>query len=77
MAARERERVGRVGRLGDLREVEETRDHHLNRSLVGPTVSRHGELIFMVASSCREAEYGKWKKIFGVATLGFEYAGRA
>lgn len=40
------------------------------------TVSRRGEFMFMVAGSCREEEYPKWKQAFAVAALSFNPVGK-
>jgi hypothetical protein len=48
----------------------------LGRTLTRLTVSRRGDLIFMVAGSCREEEYGKWKQAFAVAALSFSPTGK-
>lgn len=39
------------------------------------TVSRRGELLFMVAGSAREADFGKWRRPFGAAAVSFEPTG--
>lgn len=35
------------------------------------TASRHGDRIFLVASTCPEKDYSKWKKVFGFAAVSF------
>jgi hypothetical protein len=40
------------------------------------TASRRGEFIFAVACSAPEAEYSKYKRIFGVAVVNFDPSGR-
>lgn len=46
------------------------------RTLTRLTVSRRGDFIFMVAGSCREEEYAKWKQAFAVAALSFSPTGK-
>jgi len=46
------------------------------KTLTRLTVSRRGDLIFMVAGSCREDDYAKWKQAFAVAALSFSPTGK-
>lgn len=48
----------------------------LGATLTRLTVSRRGEFIFMVAGSCKEADYAKWKQAFAVAALSFSPTGK-
>jgi len=48
----------------------------LGRTLTRLTVSRRGDLIFMVAGSCREEAYPRWKQAFAVAALSFSPTGK-
>ena len=48
----------------------------LGKTLTRLTVSRRGDLVFLVASSCPERDYGKWKKAFAVAALSFSPTGK-
>ncbi len=36
------------------------------------TVSRRGDLIFMIAASAKEAEFAKWKRTFATAVVTFD-----
>ena len=40
------------------------------------TVSRRGEYVFLIAGSCKEADYGKWRQPFAVASLSFDPRGK-
>ena len=40
------------------------------------TVMRRGDYIFMVAGSCKEADYPKWRQTFAVAALSFNPVGK-
>jgi hypothetical protein len=40
------------------------------------TASRRGDYIFMVAGSCKEADYPKWRQTFAVAALSFNPIGK-
>lgn len=40
------------------------------------TVSRRGDLVFLVAGSCPERDYAKWKQAFAVAALSFNPSGK-
>jgi hypothetical protein len=48
----------------------------LGKTLTRLTVSRRGDLIFMVAGSCPAADYPKWKQAFAVAALSFSPTGK-
>ncbi|HTE49656.1 MAG TPA: hypothetical protein VK698_02200 [Kofleriaceae bacterium] len=48
----------------------------LGKTLTRVTVSRRGDLIFMVAGSTREKDYPKWKQAFAVAALSFDPKGK-
>ena len=48
----------------------------LGNTLTRLTVSRRGDLVFLVAGSCREADYPKWKQAFAVAALSFKPTGK-
>ena len=48
----------------------------LGKTLTRLTVSRRGDLVFMVAGSCRAADYPKWKRAFAVAALSFSPTGK-
>lgn len=48
----------------------------LGNTLTRLTVSRRGDLIFMVAGSCPEGDYPKWKQAFAVAALSFSPTGK-
>jgi hypothetical protein len=48
----------------------------LGKTLTRLTVSRRGELVFLVASSCPERDYPKWKRAFAVAALSFSPTGK-
>ncbi len=48
----------------------------LGKTLTRLTVSRRGDLVFMVAGSCPEKDYTKWKQAFGVAALSFSPTGK-
>jgi hypothetical protein len=48
----------------------------LGKTLTRLTVSRRGDLVFLVAGSCREADYPKWKQAFAVAALSFSPTGK-
>jgi hypothetical protein len=40
------------------------------------TVMRRGDYIFMVAGSCKESDYPKWRQAFAVASLSFNPVGK-
>jgi hypothetical protein len=46
------------------------------KTLTRLTVSRRGDFIFMVAGSCPERDYPKWKQTFAVAALSFSPTGK-
>ena len=46
------------------------------KTLTRLTVSRRGDLVFLVAGSCPEADYPKWKQAFAVAALSFSPTGK-
>lgn len=48
----------------------------LGKTLTRLTVSRRGDLVFLVASSCLERDYPKWKRAFAVAALSFRPTGK-
>lgn len=48
----------------------------LGKTLTRLTVSRRGDLVFMVAGSTREKDYPKWKQAFAVAALSFDPKGK-
>lgn len=48
----------------------------LGNTLTRLTVSRRGDLVYLVAGSCREADYPKWKQAFAVAALSFKPTGK-
>jgi hypothetical protein len=48
----------------------------LGETLTRLTVSRRGDLIFMVAGSCPEDDYAKWKQAFALAALTFSPTGK-
>jgi hypothetical protein len=48
----------------------------LGETLTRLTVSRRGDLVFMVAGSCPEDDYPKWKQAFAVAALSFNPSGK-
>lgn len=48
----------------------------LGATLTRLTVSRRGDLVFLVAGSCRESDYPKWKRAFAVAALSFDPRGK-
>ena len=48
----------------------------LGKTLTRVTVSRRGDLIFMVAGSTREKDYPRWKQAFAVAALSFDPKGK-
>ncbi len=45
-------------------------------ALTRVTASRRGEYIFVIASTCTEAQYPKYKKIFGLAAVSFNPSGK-
>jgi hypothetical protein len=44
----------------------------LGETLTRLTVSRRGDIVHLVAGSCREADYPRWKQAFAVAALSFQ-----
>lgn len=48
----------------------------LGKTLTRVTVSRRGDLVFLIAGSCREQDYAKWKQAFAVAALSFSPTGK-
>jgi hypothetical protein len=48
----------------------------LGTTLTRLTVSRRGDLIFLIAGSAKEADYPKWKQAFAVAALSFNPKGK-
>lgn len=45
-------------------------------ALTRVTASRRGEYIFVIASTCTEAQYAKYKKTFALAAVSFNPAGK-
>jgi len=63
----------RAGRY-NKREVEDALlsvSHDLGTLYSRFTLSRHGDLVFLVAGSAPETEYGEYAKIFGLAAVSF------
>ncbi|HKE19645.1 MAG TPA: hypothetical protein VKB80_32435 [Kofleriaceae bacterium] len=48
----------------------------LGQTLTRITVSRRGDLVFIVAGSCPEDDYAKWKQAFAVAAISFSPTGK-
>jgi hypothetical protein len=46
------------------------------KTLTRLTISRRGDLLFMVAGSCPEADYPRWKQAFAVAAISFSPTGK-
>jgi hypothetical protein len=46
------------------------------KTLTRVTASRRGDLVFMVAASCKAGDYPKWKQAFAVAALSFSPTGK-
>jgi hypothetical protein len=47
----------------------------LGPHLIRLAVLRHGDLVFMISCSAREAAFPKWKRIFATAVVSFEPTG--